>query len=105
MKQRLLEAGLVKHWMDDLIATASRAARALSSSRAALPTTPSEEAGSGGLVVLGVEQLQGAFYLLFLGALLGFLLLVGETLMMAASKFPRWSRPHTVLKSSSSSPF
>lgn len=40
-----------------------------------------QEAGGAGLVVLGVGQLQGAFFLLSLGLLLGLLLLLTETLV------------------------
>ena len=45
---------------------------------------PVQEAGGGGLVVLGVGQLQGAFYLLAMGMLLGLLVVLIEVLMVVA---------------------
>ncbi|XP_050690654.1 glutamate receptor ionotropic, kainate 3-like [Eriocheir sinensis] len=86
VKQRLIEAGVVKHWMNDLIATASRKARRKNTARPALPAKFSQEAGGAELVVLGVGQLQGAFYLLGLGLLLGLVMLVAEALLRVVRK-------------------
>ncbi|XP_071533866.1 ionotropic receptor 21a-like [Panulirus ornatus] len=67
---RLQNAGIISYWIDEVIAGQVREKRKAS-------LEPEEDSSQ---VVLGLEHLQGAFYLLLLGSGLAFLTLFGENL-------------------------
>ncbi|XP_071546555.1 uncharacterized protein [Panulirus ornatus] len=71
MKQRMLEAGLITHWMDDLVRM-----RVVMADKSRAGSTVSSESH----MVLGLDHLQGAFYLLLLGYIIAFFSFLGENL-------------------------
>ncbi|XP_071532992.1 glutamate receptor ionotropic, kainate 5-like [Panulirus ornatus] len=73
MKQRLIEAGLIDLWMDDVI---KRKVRHLRTSKPEDERVESEV--NDGQVVLGLDHLQGVFYLLLVGYMGALLTLLGE---------------------------
>ncbi|XP_068250108.1 probable glutamate receptor [Palaemon carinicauda] len=77
VKLRLIESGLIQYWIDDLILTSSIQARKNNRKNWSLPKV---EEGNGGRVVLSLLHLQGVFYLLALGFILAFLILMMEIL-------------------------
>ncbi|XP_071524005.1 probable glutamate receptor [Panulirus ornatus] len=78
MKQRLIEAGLVDFWLQDVIQIRVRKFRANRSETFSMMDSEVED----GQVVLGLDHLQGAFYLLLLGLALAFTTLLWETLAL-----------------------
>ncbi|KAK4295488.1 hypothetical protein Pmani_031957 [Petrolisthes manimaculis] len=90
--QRLLETGLVNHWLTQLIEESARDARmnnnidnkAEEGSQGGTKETEddSDDDGGGGdessVVVLSLDHLQGALYILLLGCLVGLVALAGE---------------------------
>ncbi|XP_071535567.1 probable glutamate receptor [Panulirus ornatus] len=89
MKQRLIEVGLVDFWMDDVIKIKGRHLRA---------DRDQDERGrfetgsvADGQVVLGLNHLQGVFYLLFLGYVAACIASCGESL---ASRYTLHQRSH-----------
>ncbi|XP_042222688.1 glutamate receptor ionotropic, delta-2-like, partial [Homarus americanus] len=74
MKQRLIEAGLLNLWLDDIIKIQTELKNADRNTEEL--TLNSEE--NSNQVVLGLDHLQGGFYLLLLGCFLAFLAFVAE---------------------------
>ncbi|XP_071524513.1 glutamate receptor-like [Panulirus ornatus] len=75
-KQRLIETGMVDHWMDDVIKIKVRQIRESRSGEGARMASEVED----GQVVLSLDHLQGVLYLLLLGYVVAFLALVGENM-------------------------
>ncbi|KAG7177666.1 Glutamate receptor ionotropic, kainate 2-like 2 [Homarus americanus] len=88
VKQRLLQGGLINYWMNELILTSSREARKNNS----MEDTAAQVSER---VVLGLGQLQGAFYLLILGYVAAAFTLLAETItnkfFRNAGQFPNTS--------------
>ncbi|XP_071532432.1 glutamate receptor ionotropic, kainate 4-like [Panulirus ornatus] len=76
MKQRLLEAGLIDYWLDDVIETKVRVIRG---NRGVAGETVYSEV-DGGQVVLALDHLQGVFYLLVVGYIVALLTYIGENI-------------------------
>ncbi|XP_069995697.1 probable glutamate receptor [Penaeus vannamei] len=79
-KQRMIEAGLMKHWIDDVFEAFSlkaRNAKAKSGEDELL-----QPMSNGGPVVLSLHHLQGAFYLLFIGCACASFSFLGEKLLV-----------------------
>ncbi|XP_071546562.1 glutamate receptor ionotropic, kainate 4-like [Panulirus ornatus] len=74
LKQEMIESGLITRWQDDLLRI-----KAISAERSGAGKTISSE-DEGHQVVLGLDHLQGAFYLLLLGYIIAFFSLLGEIL-------------------------
>lgn len=83
LMSRLEDAGLIKYWTQDVIATRVR------ENRAAAALNPQVVLGDTGTddkeVVLGMQHLQGAFYVLFLGSFFAILILLWENLSYSRS--------------------
>ncbi|XP_069951700.1 glutamate receptor ionotropic, delta-1-like [Cherax quadricarinatus] len=82
LMSRLEDAGIIKYWTEDVIARRvreNRAAAALSP-QVVLENT---HMGDSKEIVLGMQHMQGAFYLLFLGCFLAILILLWENLAHA----------------------
>ncbi|KAK4293413.1 hypothetical protein Pmani_033891 [Petrolisthes manimaculis] len=82
-RQRLLEAGLINYWMDDVINTRTRQDRRKENGNGKGTDTNQQaisvsNEGVEGQVVLGLQHLQGAFIILLLGNALGCLAFVIE---------------------------
>ncbi|KAG7162346.1 putative Glutamate receptor-like 86, partial [Homarus americanus] len=72
MVLRLTDAGIIQHWTDDVIA------RRVKENRAAAALDPIATLSNEKEMVLGMQHMQGAFYLLFLGCGLVILILLME---------------------------
>ncbi|XP_042857523.1 uncharacterized protein LOC122243849, partial [Penaeus japonicus] len=79
MKQRMVEAGLMKHWIDDVFKDYSLKVRMAKLNSGEVDLFP--PGSNGGPVVLSLPHLQGAFYLLFIGHACAFLSLLGERML------------------------
>ncbi|KAG7165816.1 Glutamate receptor-like 69 [Homarus americanus] len=77
MKGRLIEAGLLNLWLDDIIKTQTEL-KETEREREKL-TLDTEESSTQ--VVLGLDHLQGGFYLLLLGCYLAFLAFIAEMIV------------------------
>ncbi|KAK8405662.1 hypothetical protein O3P69_001863 [Scylla paramamosain] len=96
---RLVEAGLVNHWLDELFETAMKKARKEAAAaqeeaerkgeKVDTSLLSDDESGKREQLVLTLNHLQGAFYLLLLGVGVASLLLVGENVL--ARSFPSQS--------------
>nr|XP_045612707.1 uncharacterized protein LOC123767179 [Procambarus clarkii] len=71
LQQRLIEAGLVNYWLEDVLARKK--------SMANIQTSQNQETDENH-VVLGLDHLQGAFYTLLLGSCFALLVLLAEHL-------------------------
>ncbi|XP_069951694.1 glutamate receptor ionotropic, delta-1-like isoform X2 [Cherax quadricarinatus] len=79
LMSRLEDAGIIKYWTEDVIA------RRVRKNRAAAALNPqvnleNTHMGESEVVVLGMQHMQGAFYLLFLGCFFAILILLWENL-------------------------
>ncbi|XP_069951438.1 glutamate receptor ionotropic, delta-1-like [Cherax quadricarinatus] len=79
LMSRLEDAGIIKYWTEDVTA------RRVKENRAAAALNPqvvleNTRTGDSEEVVLGMQHMQGAFYLLFLGCFFAFLILLWENL-------------------------
>ncbi|XP_042233417.1 uncharacterized protein LOC121873784 [Homarus americanus] len=84
LMSRLEDAGIIQHWTNDVIA------RRVRENRAAATLDPQAAKGDptqddNGEVVLGLNHLQGAFFLLFLGCIIALLMLLGENFIHSLS--------------------
>ncbi|KAK3866679.1 hypothetical protein Pcinc_027792 [Petrolisthes cinctipes] len=80
MKQRMIEAGLVKHWEEMFVSAYVNNDQ--SNLTLQHNSYPSQDDGSVGQEVLGLEHLEGAFYLLLFGHALATLVLIVETFIV-----------------------
>nr|XP_053655176.1 uncharacterized protein LOC128704141 [Cherax quadricarinatus] len=76
MIQRLIEAGLVNQWLEDVLARKKSITGKVTGSYQMVRADD-----AGGLIVLSIDHLQGAFYILIMGSCLASLALVAECLV------------------------
>ncbi|XP_069947815.1 uncharacterized protein [Cherax quadricarinatus] len=91
MKQRMIETGLIDHWLDDLFKAETKRIREALGMKTTLFTKMDNEE----LVVLGMDHLQGAFYIWLLGITIAFLSFLGENFAHCNTHFLRthsWKR-------------
>ncbi|XP_069941780.1 probable glutamate receptor [Cherax quadricarinatus] len=84
MKQRLIEAGVLKVWLDQVITADRRLSRSQRDGNDAQLYTEVSVSQQ----VLGLDHLQGAFYLLLLGYCLALLNLLAEVFTYPSHHFP-----------------
>ncbi|XP_071526989.1 glutamate receptor ionotropic, delta-1-like [Panulirus ornatus] len=85
LMSRLEDAGIIRHWTEEVIARRVREKRQASALdlQAGLGVSDQESSGE---VALGLHHLQGAFYLLLVGFSVAFLLTMGENFTHYVSK-------------------
>ncbi|XP_069160906.1 glutamate receptor ionotropic, kainate glr-3 isoform X2 [Procambarus clarkii] len=72
LQQRLIESGLVNYWLEDVLAR--------NMTKSNTQTSQYQEGSGGDQVVLGLDHLQGAFYILLLGSCFALVVLLAEHL-------------------------
>ncbi|XP_053634054.2 glutamate receptor-like isoform X1 [Cherax quadricarinatus] len=75
IKQRMIESGLIDHWMSEAITAAAKDGEKAYATYKPMASSMSESQGE---TVLSLQHLQGGFYLLFLGYVFAFLALLQE---------------------------